>query len=127
MKGGREKNRKYRLFSRGFYVKAVVGCRKRATREMILSDYAKEHIEEIVSRGNWKFAKTMKKFPHEYVVKGESIGLLDYICLHRYILIYGEDRKFFKTTIKYLFVDEYKYWYMSDNLNISRIINRARI
>ena len=93
----------------------------------MITEYAKEHFSELVERGNWTFAKTMKSIPHEYVVKGKTINEQDYACMHAYILKYGTDEKFGKRVFRYLYIGGFKYWYMREKLDESICINRARV
>lgn len=117
VKHRREKSRLY------FFMPSVLPFN---TGAFMITEYAKEHFLELVARGSWTFAKTMKRIPHEYVVKGKTIDPQDYACMHAYIRQYGVDEKFGKQTFRYLYINGFKYWYMREKLDESICINRAK-
>lgn len=88
-----------------------------------------DEIVEIINSFKWTFAKTMKSIPHWYIVKNtRSIEeskkyerLYQYIFDNHYI-------KYFKgKPYKYVDIEGYSYWIMTDDISESIIINRAKI
>jgi len=70
----------------------------------------------------WRFAKTMAKWPHWYIVPGRVDPVL-YGRLLDAIDEYGVEQMWKRWRRKYWYPgDGYKYWYMPDG-----IINRARV
>lgn len=85
-------------------------------------------IQEVVSRLSWTFAKTMKNIPHEYTVKDLRCNekRKDYETLFLYILNNHYIKYFFGKPYMYCDIGDFTYWIMSDDINVSKIINRAR-
>ena len=83
-----------------------------------------EEVLDAIDHLTFKFAKTMPKIPHFYVVKDDS-NLEYYKKLFFYIQKNGYYEKFFKKYYKYCNIGGYKYWAMRDDINESLVINRA--
>ena len=81
---------------------------------------------EIIAGFKFVYAKTMPEWPHWYVVRRPEIDA-EYRELFDAIGKYGDPGSFFGQTRKYYRPgDGYKYWRMTDDINISKIINRAK-
>jgi len=79
-----------------------------------------------VSTLDWVFAKTMPKNPHWYIVRCPAIENI-YIQLFNATVEYGKNESFHGRTVQYLYLDDgYKYWRMTNDINKSKIINRAK-
>lgn len=86
-----------------------------------------DQAREIVNRFHWKFAKSMPTIPHEYTVKSKTNrqDAEDYEKLFRYIYENHYIRYFYGKPYKYVDIDGYSYWIMTDDIRESIIINRA--
>ena len=96
---------------------------------------AMEHLRHFIPQGNWHRAKYLSDVaPHEYIRMREEPRLAtDLIWTIR---DYGVDEEFtlhnYRKTYRYLYLGEYKYWYMEPFLGNSKlhhdsIVNRARV
>ena len=85
-----------------------------------------DEIRKIVNKYKWKFAKSMPNTPHWYIVRTEINNEHDYKAIYDFIKENGYKKKFFSKTYTYCDIDEYSYWYMTDNFDESIIINRCR-
>lgn len=73
-------------------------------------------FEEKLKKQKWIFAKTYAKTaPHEYFLKIQNEEL--FLELKRRIEKLGIDEKFYKTTFRYYYHGEYKYWCYDDLVN----------
>lgn len=83
----------------------------------------------LINKYKWKFAKSMPKNPHEYIVKDnidiEDIELFEDFVL--YIRNFGIKAKFFKCEYDYLLIGDYYYWTMGNPISDTKILNRAHI
>jgi hypothetical protein len=84
---------------------------------------AKKFIEE----NSWRFAKTMSSIPHWYIVKQSCTSLERFYQLVTYIRENGYKQKFYSKEFIYCNIGEYKYWTMGNPLEVTKIINRAKI
>jgi len=85
-------------------------------------------ILEFIQTSQWRFAKTMPQWPHEYVVREwrpDKDSVFERLVMK--IRERGYNEKFGKTTYRYLAVDGWKYWTMGESVNETIIINRARV
>jgi len=74
---------------------------------------------------HWRFAKTMPKWPHWYIVRDATIEDV-YVALFHATIEHGRWEYFYKKRRQYLYLDDgFKYWRMTDDLSDSRIINRC--
>jgi hypothetical protein len=90
-------------------------------------------VNEFIDAVEWRFAKTMPRWPHWYVVKDwypdrES----EFIELVRRIFEEGQDELFavglpYERTVRYLYAGDYKYWVMDPTVEETTLINRARV
>lgn len=73
-------------------------------------------------------ATTMKNIPHEYTVKQayslEKSRLYEF--LFKYILSNHYVKYFYGKPYKYCDIGDYTYWIMSDDIKVSKIINRVK-
>jgi integrase len=89
-----------------------------------------ENALSIISRLNFRFAKTMPQTPHEYTVREpeDEATEADYIALFNTILADGIDERYGRGKKKYLYPgDGWKYWAMTTHLPSSRVLNRQQI
>lgn len=82
-------------------------------------------IENIIKRLSFREATTMKNIPHEYTVKN-SQEKEAYETLFRYIKKNCYIKTFYGKPYKYCDIGEFTYWIMSDDISVSKIINRTR-
>ena len=78
-----------------------------------------------VKEQKWVFAKTMPKWPHEYIVRERVDGKL-FEQLVRYIRKHGYEGKFYRKTLTYYDEEGMMYWTMGASLEQTTIINRCR-
>jgi hypothetical protein len=82
-------------------------------------------LREFIDTSKWTFAKTMPKWPHEYIVR-EKVDESLFIILVRYIRDNGYEGMFYKKIITYFNDGEFIYWDMGGSLEETGIINRCR-
>ena len=74
-----------------------------------------------------KFAKTMPRCPHEYIVRGNCPLTTDefdyFVHMQRE---HGVKEHWGKYYHPYLYIDNYKYWTMGAPVEETRVINRAK-
>ena len=76
---------------------------------------------------SWTYAKTMPECPHEYIVRGKTADSETYFAMFRAIEEHGVWREWNGSPQQYLHPgDGYYYWKMTDIIEESIIINRAR-
>ena len=85
-------------------------------------------IQAVADRLSWTFTKTMKDIPHEYTVKDfrNERRKTDYETLFRYIMGNHYIRYFYGKPYKYCDIGGFTYWIMSDDISVSKIINRTK-
>lgn len=71
-----------------------------------------DEMRAFIAANQWKFAKTMPQTPHYYVVLQRATSQSDFLRFAARIRRTGYAHKFFRTTLKYLDVDEWCYWTM---------------
>jgi len=75
----------------------------------------------------WTYAKTMPQCPHWYIVRGKTADDATYFAMFRTIEDRGVWRDWNGVPQQYLHPgDGYYYWKMTDDINESIIINRAK-
>jgi len=83
-------------------------------------------LRDAVNKLKWTFAKTMPKNPHWYIVRNPAIEDV-YVALFNATIEHGKNEWFYSKHIQYFYLgDGYKYWRMTDDINESKIINRAK-
>lgn len=88
-----------------------------------------KQVTEYLELDTWHFAKTMRQFPHWYLVRDrmEEFKKGDWEAVVQFIRDNGVPEKFKGKTKPYLHLNGYKYWTMGAPLNETTIINRERI
>jgi len=85
-----------------------------------------DELRVAVSKLDWVFAKTMPKQPHWYIKRGPAIEDI-YVTLFNAIIKHGKHEYYYRRPVQYLYLgDGYKYWRMTDDINQSIILNRAK-
>ena len=75
----------------------------------------------------WTYAKTMSQCPHEYIVRGKTADDETYFSMFQTIEERGKWREWCGTKYQYLHPgDGFYYWKMTDIIEESIIINRAK-
>ena len=86
-----------------------------------------QEVREFIDSHKWTYAKTMPKHPHFYVVRNKCRGDDEFVGFVEHIRLYGYDKFFFKTLLRYLDFDGHTYWTMGYVVGATSIINRAVI
>jgi hypothetical protein len=82
-------------------------------------------LSDFVSNVEWTFAKTMPKWPHEYIVRDRvDEGL--FVELVRHIRSQGYEGKFYSKSITYYDEEGMVYWTMGAPLEETVIVNRCK-
>ena len=87
----------------------------------------RRELREFIASHKWKFAKTMPKWPHWYVVRKDCRSDKEFLSVARLIRTWGYDDKFGKMKLRYIDFEGYKYWTMGYEERVTCIINRAAI
>jgi len=82
------------------------------------------YLIEFIQSVNWVFAKTMPKWPHEYIVRGQ-VDEGHFVQLVKHIRSYGYQGVFYKKQIIYFEHAGMVYWTMGAPINETTIINRC--
>ena len=90
--------------------------------------YDKDSIREYIGRCEWTFAKTMPQYPHEYIVRGKcplsEEEFLNFVWAQRTL---GEYQVWGPYYQPYLIIDDYKYWTMGCEIEVTTIMNREKL
>ena len=81
-------------------------------------------LNDFVNQEKWTFAKTMPKWPHEYIVR-ERVDENLFEKLVKHIRANGYEGMFYFKNITYYDEDEMVYWTMGAPLEQTIIINRC--
>lgn len=84
-----------------------------------------EILREFVASSKWTFAKTMPKWPHEYIVR-ERVDRVLFEALVRHIRQYGFEGRFYQRVLTYFAEDGLLYWTMGAPIEETTIINRCK-
>lgn len=76
-------------------------------------------------RHEWRFAKSMPKYPHWYITRDTSDSSKFFTHACELIELYGVTEYFYKTPRKYLYIGPYKYWTMGAPPESTIVINRC--
>jgi hypothetical protein len=82
-------------------------------------------LREFIDSSQWTFAKTMPKWPHEYIVR-ERVDEELFVQLVRHIRANGYDGKFYRNSITCFDEGKMVYWTMGAPLGETIIVNRCR-
>lgn len=84
-----------------------------------------DHLRAFVDRERWTFAKTMPKWPHEYLVRDrvDEQLFLDLVC---HIRANGRSGRFYEKVLVYYEEDGQVYWTMGAPIDETTIVNRCR-
>lgn len=85
-------------------------------------------IKGFVDSCSWRWAKTYRTIPHEYIVRGKceltDSEFVEFVHAQR---DYGVKERWGKYNFPYLYIDGYKYWTMGDTIDNTIIINRQKV
>ncbi len=82
-------------------------------------------LREFIKSCSWTFAKTMPKWPHEYIVRGQvDEGL--FLRLVHHIREHGYQADFYRKKITYFDEGGMVYWTMGSPISETTIVNRCR-
>ncbi len=84
-----------------------------------------EGLKAFVDEQAWTFAKTMPKWPHEYIVRDKVDEKL-FVRLVQHIRAHGYEGRFYLRKITYFDCDGMTYWTMGAPLEETEIVNRCR-
>lgn len=93
----------------------------RETRE---SEFPSE-LRVFVKEKSWRFAKTMREWPHEYIVR-EQVDQELFERLARHVREHGREGRFYDKTLTYFEEAGLVYWTMGAPLQETTIVNRCR-
>ena len=82
-------------------------------------------LREFINEEKWTYAKTMPKWPHEYIVR-ERVDENLFVKLVQHIRANGYQGNFYQKKITYYEEDGLVYWTMGAPLSETIIINRCR-
>jgi len=80
---------------------------------------------DLISSCKWTYAKTMPKWPHEYIVR-KNVDEKMFIELVKHIREHGYAGKFYQRDITYFDECGMTYWTMGAPIEETTIINRCR-
>jgi len=84
-----------------------------------------DDLKAFVDREAWTFAKTMPKWPHEYLVRDRVDEVL-FVRLVEHIRERGRPGRFYSRELTYLHDGGLVYWTMGAPVEKTTIINRCR-
>jgi len=84
-----------------------------------------QELEVFANQQAWTFAKTMPKWPHEYLVR-ERVDEEHFEQLVRHIRQHGYEGRFYDKPITYYDEAGLVYWTMGAPIEETTIINRCR-
>lgn len=82
-------------------------------------------LRDFVDAETWTYAKTMPKWPHEYLVR-ERVDEALFVQLVEHIRAHGYEGSFYRRKITYFDEDGMTYWTMGAPVDETIIINRCR-
>jgi hypothetical protein len=88
-----------------------------------------EEIASFIEAHDWRFAKTMPKTPHWYVVKSECHDIEMYHRFAHHIDTRGYKQRFFSKRYTYFDFGDFQYWICADghwSEDATAILNRAK-
>ena len=93
---------------------------------MNVSEPLPDDLRRFVDREKWTYAKTMPKWPHEYLVR-ERVDEELFVRLVRHIRANGFPGRFYRREYIYFEEDGLLYWTMGAPIDETTIINRCRV
>jgi len=84
-----------------------------------------DNIDLFIKSVSWTHAKTMPKWPHEYIVR-ERVDEDLFVRLVSHIRNYGYAGRFYSNPITYYDYDDMTYWTMGAPIEKTIIINRCK-
>ena len=82
-------------------------------------------LRDFIERNPWTYAKTMPKWPHEYVQLWRSTSDEAFFRFVMTIRRLGYDEPFLTKRHRYLDMDGRRYWTMGDLLETTWVLNRV--
>ncbi len=82
-------------------------------------------LSSFINKEKWTYAKTMPKWPHEYLVR-EKVDETLFVKLAVFIRENGYEGRFYNKAITYYDYDGRVYWTMGAPMDETTIINRCR-
>jgi len=82
-------------------------------------------LRAFVDEQVWTFAKTMPKWPHEYIVR-DRVEQGSFVDLVRHIRAHGHEGRFYTMTNIYFEEDGKIYWTMGAPIEETTIVNRCK-
>jgi len=92
---------------------------------MAASKNLPEDLTSFINTEKWTFAKTMPKWPHEYLVRERAAETL-FVRLAVFIRDNGYEGRFYNKAITYYDNDGMVYWTLGAPIDETTIINRCR-
>ena len=90
-----------------------------------ITDSFSEELRHFIKEEKWTYAKTMPKWPHEYIVRDRvDNALFEQLVIH--IRSNGFKGRFYNREITYYEEDGLLYWTMGAPLEETVIINRCK-
>lgn len=83
-------------------------------------------LRNFIDRETWTYAKTMPKWPHEYLVRDRVSDEDLFVQLIEHIRTHGYEGTFYTKPITYYDEDGMTYWTMGYSIEITTIINRCK-
>jgi len=84
-----------------------------------------DEIKAFIHACQWTYAKTMPKWPHEYIVRDRVDENL-FVGMVKHIRKHGYEGRFYNRKITYFDEDGLVYWTMGEPLDQTKIINRCK-
>jgi hypothetical protein len=84
-------------------------------------------LERFIETQKWRFASTMPKCPHWYVVRGKGPIEEEFVKFVHHVRSFGYDDRWYKTTNRYLDLNGFRYWTMGFVMSATKIINRCKL
>ena len=92
---------------------------------MNTSDPLPDALRDFIDSCQWRFAKTMLEWPHEYIVR-ERVDENLFVQLVHHIRANGYEGRFYRKTITYWGFGDLVYWTMGAPIEETTIINRCK-
>jgi hypothetical protein len=83
-----------------------------------------DNLARFIASAKWTFAKTMPKWPHEYIVR-ERVDEELFVQLVQHIRVHGYEGRYFHQRNMYFDHDGRAYWTMGAAVSETTVINRC--